>query len=148
MHKPPQLILWYALSLSSSLAVAILATVVQTQSKVHYSHLAESVTSGSQLGRLIPRLQALFVSQGASIDAARAAAIQEVAGLLQLQGYVLAIQDAFRLSVGIILVAIIAVFFVSGVRRTPTQQAAQPVAAEKTLTDEADSARDEAMLAV
>ncbi len=131
-------------SVAGSLAVAILATVIQTQSKVHFSHLAEQVTPGSQLGQLLPRLQALFVSQGADLNAARAASIQEVAGLLQRQGYALAIQDGFLISVGIILFAIIAVFFIRG-RKAPQQ--AQPAATE-TLTDEGSASRDEALLAV
>jgi cellobiose-specific phosphotransferase system component IIC len=67
-----------------------------------------------------------------------------VAGLLQQQGYVLAIQDGFLISVGIILFAIIAVFFIRG-RKAPQQ--AEPVEAE-TPTDEASASRDEAMLAV
>ncbi len=131
-------------SISSSLAVAILATIIQTQSKVHYSHLAEQVTASSPLGQLLPRLQALFVSQGAGINAARAASIQEVAGLLQRQGYALAIQDGFLISVGIILFAIIAVFFIRG--RKPTQQARPQV--QEAPSDEASASRDEAMLAV
>ena len=131
-------------SVASSLAVAILATIIQTQSKVHYSHLAEQVTSNSPLGQLIPRLQALFVSQGANLTTARAASIQEVAGLLQRQGYALAIQDGFLISVGIILFAIIAVFFIRG-RKAP--RVTQPVVTE-TLTDEASASRDEALLAV
>jgi DHA2 family multidrug resistance protein len=131
-------------SVASSLAVAILATIIQTQSKVHFSHLAEQVTPSSPLGQLLPRLQALFVSQGADVNAARATAIQEIAGLLQRQGYMLAIQDGFLISVGIILFAIIAVFFIR--RRKATQQA--PSAVTETPTDEASASRDEALLAV
>jgi len=135
-------------SVASSLAVAILATIVQTQSKVHYSHLAEQVTAGSPLGQLVTRLQALFVSQGASVATARDGALQVVARYIQRQGYALAIQDAFRLSVGIILVAIIAVFFIRGSRRTPQpQRDTQPVE-EGTTTDEGSASRDEALLAV
>ena len=131
-------------SVASSLAVAILATIIQTQSKVHYSHLAEQVTPASPLGQLLPRLQALFVSRGAGVNAARAAALQEISGLLQRQGYILAVQDGFLISVGIILFAIIAVFFIRA-RKAPQQ--AQPVVSQ-TLTDEDSAARDEAMLAV
>ena len=130
-------------SVAGSLAVAILATIIQTQSKVHFDHLAEQVTPSSQLGQLLPRLQALFVSQGADINAAKAASIQTIAGLLQQQGYALAIQDGFLLSVGIILVAIIAVSFIRGARRTAPQQVAQEIP-----TDEDNAARDEALLAV
>ena len=136
-------------SIAGSLAVAILATIVQTQSKFHYSHLAEGVTPASPLGQLLPRLQALFVSHGASLNAARAATFREIAGLLQRQGYVLAVQDAFRLSVGIILVAIIAVFFIRGARRdSHPEQPTQVAQAEEQLTDEESAAREEALLAV
>jgi len=134
-------------SVASSLAVAILATIVQTQAKVHYSHLAEQVTTGSPLGRLVTQLQALFVSQGRSIVGTRNGALQVVAQFIQRQGYALAIQDAFRLSVGIILVAIIAVFFIRGSRRTTPQRTAQ-AAEEETPTDEGSASRDEALLAV
>lgn len=133
-------------SVASSLAVATLATVVQTQAKVHYSHLAEQVTAGSPLGQLSARLQALFVSRGASIASARTGALQVIARDIQRQGYALAIQDAFQLSVGIILVAIIAVFFIRSSRRRTPQQV-QPVV-EKKHTDEDGAARDEALLAV
>ena len=131
-------------SIASSLAVAILATIIQTQSKVHYSHLAEQVTPASPLGQLLPRLQALFVSNGADLNTARATSIQVVAGLLQQQGYVLAIQDGFLISVGIILFAIIAVFFI---RRRKAPQQGQPVVTEMP-SDEGSASRDEAMLAV
>ena len=134
-------------SVAGSLAVAILATVIQTQSKVHFDHLAEQVTPGSQLGQLLPRLEALFVSQGADLNTARSTAIQTIAGLLQRQGYALAIQDGFLISVGIILVAIIAVFFIRGARRTTPQQVQQQAEPE-TLSDEDKAARDEALLAV
>ena len=67
-----------------------------------------------------------------------------VAGLLQQQGYALAIQDGFLISVGIILFAIIAVFFIRG-RKAPQQVQA---AVTETPTDEANASRDEALLAV
>ncbi len=134
-------------SVASSLAVAILATLVQAQAKVHYSHLAEQVTTGSPLGQVVTQLQALFVSQGRSIVDARNGALQVVDRLIQQQGYTLAIQDAFRLSVGIILVAIIAVFFIRGSRRaTPRRNIQAPE--EETSTDEESASRDEALLAV
>ncbi len=63
-------------SVSSSLGIAILATLVQTQSKVHYTHLAEQVTASSPLGQLLPRLQAAFMAHGANAITARTAAAQ------------------------------------------------------------------------
>ncbi|GAC1685486.1 MAG: DHA2 family efflux MFS transporter permease subunit [Ktedonobacteraceae bacterium] len=131
-------------SVASSLAVAILATIIQTQSKVHYRHLAEQVTANSPLGQLVARLQALFVSRGVSVAGARAGALQVVARYIQRQGYVLAVQDGFLISVGIILFAIIAVFFIRE-RKVPRQ--VQPAVTE-IPTDEGSALRDEALLAV
>ncbi len=131
----------------SSLAVAVIATLVQSQSTVHYSHLAETVTPASPLGQLIPRLQALFVLRGASVGAAYSAALQEISGLLRLQATVLAMQDAFRLSVVLTIIAIVASFFVryrSAKRPTATAHDQPKTAAEH----EEAAARQEATLAV
>jgi len=49
-------------SVASSLGIAVLATLVQTQSKIHYAHLAELLTPSSPLGQLLPRLQAAFIA--------------------------------------------------------------------------------------
>ncbi len=38
----------------SSFAVAVMATLVQTQTAIHYAHLAEQVTPSSPLGQLLP----------------------------------------------------------------------------------------------
>lgn len=126
----------------SSLSVAIIATLVQSQTRLHYAHLAERVTADSPLGQLVPRLQALFVSRGASTSAAYASAVRTIGGLVQRQAYVLAMQDAFWLSLALAVVAIIASFFVSSGRRK--NQPLQP----EPLTDEEAKAREEAMLAI
>lgn len=115
-----------ARAVSSSLGIAVLATLVQTQSKVHYTHLAEQVTTSSPLGQLIPRLQASFIAHGASLQSAQRAALQIIYGLLQQQSFVLAFQDAFRLTLVIIAAAIIAVFFVRGTRKPTTIPAQAP----------------------
>ena len=109
-----------ARAVASSLGIAILATLVQTQTLVHYGHLAEQVTPASPLGRLFPQLQALFVAEGGNLVSAQAAAIQTISGLVQEQSYVLAIQDAFTFSLGVTFLAIIAVLFVSKSRRPAT----------------------------
>jgi DHA2 family multidrug resistance protein len=93
---------------STSLGIAILATLVQTQAKVHYSHLAEQVIPGSHFAQLITSLQALYRSHGADPVSAGAAALQEVIGLVQRQGYVLAINDAFWVMLAVTLAAIVA----------------------------------------
>ncbi len=132
----------------SSLAVAVIATLVQTQTSVHYGHLAELVTPASPLGQLIPRLQELFFINGAtSVAAAYSAALQEVSGLLTLQATVLAMQDAFRLSVVLTVISIVATFFVRyrSARRQTTTTNAQPTTPEE---HEEAAARQEATLAV
>src|SRR5215471_12410568 len=96
----------------SSLGVAVLATLVQTQTKVHYTHLAEQVTPESQLGLVFSRLQALFLARGADLTSAHVAAVHQVIQLVERQAAMLAIQDAFWLSLLAMLVALIPVFFV------------------------------------
>lgn len=121
-----------ARAVASSLGIAVLATLVQTQTKIHYGHLAQQVTSTSPLGQLLPRLQALFVSRGGNIIAARAAAIQTISGLVQRQSYILAIQDAFKFSLVVTFLAIVAVMFVRRSRpKTPA-----PGAERSTSTTE------------
>jgi EmrB/QacA subfamily drug resistance transporter len=106
-------------SVSSSLGIAILATLVQTQNLVHFAYLAERVTATSPLGLLYPELQAVFVAHGATLITAQSDALQTIAGLLFQQSYVLAIQNAFSVTVVVCVLAIIAVLFVRG-RRRPT----------------------------
>ena len=130
----------------SSLAVAVIATLVQTQTTLHYGHLAEQVTPGSPLGKLVPLLQALLLQRGAaSTAAAYRAALQVISGLLQRQAVILAMQDAFRVSVVLTVLAIISAFFVRyRVRRAP-------VVEKRKLTPEEQEvavAREEATLAV
>ena len=96
----------------SSFAVAVMATLVQTQTAIHYKHIADMVTPNSLLGQLVPRLQALFELHGASPSAAYAGAILVISGLVRQEATVLAMQDSFRLSLVLALLAIVAAFFV------------------------------------
>ena len=123
-------------AISSSLGIAILATLVQTQNLVHFAYLAERVTASSPLGLLYPQLQALFVSHGASLIAARSDALQTIAGLLYQQSYVLAIQNAFSTTVVVCILAIVAVFFVRG-RRKPARIEENPSGSEVAQEEEA-----------
>ncbi len=130
----------------SSLAVAVIATLVQAQSTVHYAHLAEQVTPSSQLGQLVPGLQALFMQRGAEATAAYSAALQVISGLLREQATVLAMQDAFRVSVVLTLLGIVAAFFVRSRRVQPTIIEERPLTEEERAEQEA--ARQEALLAL
>lgn len=128
----------------SSFAVAVMATLVQTQTSIHYAHLAEMVTPASPLGRLVPELQALWMSQGASASAAYSAAIQVISGLVQEQATILAMQDAFWLSAALAVVAIIATFFVRSRRPQPGMIEGEPMSEEERA--EVARAREEAMM--
>jgi EmrB/QacA subfamily drug resistance transporter len=134
-------------AVASSLGIAILATLVQTQTKVHFGHLAEMVTANSPIAHFIPAIQAFFVSQGSDLFSAHQAALQLIARFVQREAFVLAIQDAFRLTIVIIAVALIATFFVRGTRRqrnVPQQNGPQekqsPMPAEAKAAGEPDEA--------
>ncbi|MBE3561811.1 MAG: DHA2 family efflux MFS transporter permease subunit [Ktedonobacteraceae bacterium] len=99
-------------SVAASLGVSGLATLVQTQTKVHYTHLAELVTPTSPLGQMLPRLQALFMQHGADVQSAKSMVIILTARLIQKQAYMLAIRDAFFLSIAVAVLALIATFFI------------------------------------
>jgi len=105
-------------SVGASIGIAILSTIVQTQTQVHYAHLAEQVTANSPLGQLLPRLQGLFIVHGADVQSARATALQLIARYVQEQGYLLALQEAFFLIIGLIILAIVATLFVKERRRS------------------------------
>ncbi|GAC1695378.1 MAG: hypothetical protein NVS9B9_17990 [Ktedonobacteraceae bacterium] len=126
-------------SVSSSLGIAVLATLVQTQTKFHYAHLAEQVTANSPLGQLFLRLQALFVARGADLHAAQAAALPLIYRLVQRQSFIFALQDAFWLTLIVTGLAIISVLFVR-VSRKPrsipetTPATGAPIAEEDTST--------------
>lgn len=113
-------------SVAASMGVALLATYVQAQTKVHFTHLAEQVTASSPLGQLLPRLQGLFLLHGADAQSARSAALQLIARFLQRQGYLLALQDAFFVVIALIALAIIVTLFVKEKRRSAPSSIASP----------------------
>ncbi len=129
-------------SVSSSLGIAVLATLVQTQSQVHYAHLAEQVTASSPLGQLLPEIEALFVAQGMALSNARMAALQLIAGYVQLQGYDLAIQDAFRLTLVFVFLAVVATLFIRSRRQPPAipVQTSAGVPAQEEVSTQSEAA--------
>ena len=116
-------------AVASSLGIAVLATVVQTQTLVHFGHLAEQVTASSPLGQLLPVLEAYFVAHGASFAAAQAASLQLAAEFVQRQGFMLAMQDAFRLTLVFVFFSVIATLVIRERRRArPAPQTDAPTA--------------------
>jgi EmrB/QacA subfamily drug resistance transporter len=132
-------------AVASSLGIAILATIVQTQSQIHFGHLAEQVTVNSPLGELVPRIQALLVTRGADPASAYNAALLLIARFVQREAFVLALQDAFRLTIFVTGLAIIAVLFVRGTRRP--QQIPDQAARTGTPVDTGERAPIEAVSA-
>ncbi len=99
-------------NVSSSVGVAYLASLVQTQTKVHYVHLAEQVTATSPTGMLLQQQIAFFMARGISLQDANATAIQLLIQQLQQQANLLAMDDAFLFSLAITLMAIVLVFLI------------------------------------
>ncbi|HVU66066.1 MAG TPA: MDR family MFS transporter [Ktedonobacteraceae bacterium] len=134
-------------SVSSSLGIAVLATLVQSQSALHYGHLAEQVTPSSHLGGLLYALQAYFVAHGAGAAQAYTASVQEIARFLNGEAFVLSMQDAFRLTIGAIVVALVAVCFVRNNTEHSAQKRGQDTSASSSEDAEMAAAGAEALLA-
>ena len=132
-------------AVASSFGIAILATIVQTQSQIHFGHLAEQVTASSPLGELVPRIQALLVARGADTASAYTAALQLIARFVQREAFVLGIQDALRLTVFVTGLAIIAVLFVRGTRRP--QRIPEQAPGATVPADAGETAHTEGVLA-
>ncbi|GCE04726.1 DHA2 family efflux MFS transporter permease subunit [Dictyobacter aurantiacus] len=128
----------------SSLAVSVISTYVTSRDKLHYARLAEQVTADSPIGHFITQMQAILMSRGSSAQAAYGTALAYISGRLQLQGYVMAMQDAFWVTLILVGVAVIASFFVSGKKKNKKNDPIE----ERPLTDEEQKAKEEALMAV
>jgi DHA2 family multidrug resistance protein len=104
-------------AVASSLGVAVLSTLVQTRTQFHYVRLADQVTADSSPGKLLLQELAAMMAKGASRQVAWSTMVQEYAGQLQQQAYMLAINDAFLFTLGIALIAVFVVVFVLRVHR-------------------------------
>lgn len=102
---------------ASSLGVAILSTTVQTQTHIHYARLAEQVTPSSAAGHFFYTLQGYLMTKGMTASSALQATTELIYQKLQLQSYMLAMDDAFRLTLLLTFIAFLAVFFVRGGRK-------------------------------
>ena len=93
---------------ATSLGIAVLATFVQTQAQTHATTLASQVTPASPFAQLAARTQAHLLQQGASLAAAERAAGQQLAGLIQQQSYLLALQDTYWFLLIVLCASVIA----------------------------------------
>lgn len=123
--------------IAGSLIVAVLGTLVQTQQKVHYTHLAEQVVPGSPMGQLISIFQTQLQARGMGLVTAQQTAILQVIQLIQQQAYALALQDGYRLTFLMLIPAILAVLFIKSPRLTRKKETkGEPVAKETQETQE------------
>jgi hypothetical protein len=92
-------------------------------------------------------LQAYFVAHGAGVTAAHTAALQEIARFVQGEGFILAMQDAFRFTLITVVLALIAVFFVRNKSKSKARPAAPPRGTSAGPDDAGEMAAAEAMMA-
>lgn len=116
---------------STSLGIAVLATLVQTQNKVHFNHLHDQITATSSTAQLLARLQASFVARGISMQKARAMGLQTIMGQIRRLSYMLALQDAFWVILLVILLAFVSAFFIRSRRQGNTVKEAAPADPER-----------------
>ncbi len=108
-------------SVTTSLAVALVATLVAARTKFHYVHLAEQVTATSSSGMFLQQLASSFMARGYTQAQAQAIAIEEMVQMVQQQAYMLAMNDAFLLTLGMTVVtSIIVLFLVRSPRKKAT----------------------------
>jgi EmrB/QacA subfamily drug resistance transporter len=108
-------------SVTSALAVALVSTLVTTRTIFHASRLADRVTAGSSAALALRQQADYLVSRGMTQEAATVVAMGQMFKQLQLQGYLLSMNDAFLITLGVIFITILVVLFVI---RTPRKQAA------------------------
>ncbi len=98
-------------SVSSALAVALVSTLVATRTTFHYVHLAEQVTPGSPAGQALQQKAAYLVSQGMTQQNALLVAMEQTIKQLQQQAFLLAMNDAFLISLGVVFATVFIVLF-------------------------------------
>ncbi len=109
-----------------SLSTAILSSYVQTQQKIHYTHLAEQFVPGTPKAQFISTLQIYFQTQGMNLASAYNAAILSVIHLVQQQSYALALQDGFRLTLWMVIPALFILLLLPAELRKPATNKKHP----------------------
>jgi EmrB/QacA subfamily drug resistance transporter len=121
-------------AIASSLAIALVSTLITTQTNVHYARLAEQVVPGSRAATTLHQIALYFQSQGMNQANAMTAAIQTMYNILQQQAYMLSIDDTFLITLVATVIAIFTIlFFVRGPQRKA-----------QTTSQKADTASHEA----
>lgn len=97
-----------------SFGIALLGTIVQTQTISHTASLSQQVTPISAPGMFIGQLATLFQAHNLGNAAAQASAISYMVGQIRLEATVLAFGDAYRFTFFAALLAIFLSLFLPG----------------------------------
>jgi EmrB/QacA subfamily drug resistance transporter len=104
-------------SVMTSFAVAIVTTLVTARATFHSVRLAEQVTPNSMAGQALQQEAAYLASRGMTQQSAMVVAMEEMVQQLKQQAYLLAMNDAFLVTLGVIFLTVFIVLFVVRVPR-------------------------------
>ncbi len=95
----------------SSISVTIVATMMTTKMSDNFSRLAEEVTLSNQaVTDTIKQMQGIYTASGMTSSEAQASALSAIAGILQKQAYLDAVNYTIAFTAVAVLVAIVLVF--------------------------------------
>jgi DHA2 family multidrug resistance protein len=110
-----------------SFGIALLGTVVQSQTAFHVATLSQNITPASTGGQFVGQVSLLLqLKDGLAATAAQAGALAVLIGQVHQQAAVLAFGDAYRLTFFTALLAILLSFLLPGrgaVRADPSMMA-------------------------
>ncbi len=99
-------------SVMTSFAVAIVTTLVTARTTFHSVRLAEQVTANSMAGQGLQQQAAHLMSQGMTQQNAMFVAMENMVQQLKQQAYLLAMNDAYLVTLGVIFLTVFIVLFV------------------------------------
>jgi EmrB/QacA subfamily drug resistance transporter len=123
-------------SVTSALAVALISTLVTTRTAFHTTRLADRVTAGSPAELSLQQQASYMMSRGLTQESATVAAMGEMFKQLRLQGYLLAMNDAFLITLGIIFITVLVVLFIIRNPRKKATAAPQSHKQEQVASEE------------
>jgi DHA2 family multidrug resistance protein len=113
----------------SSLGIAVLTTILTTQTIVHQGDLdAQASLSNPATAAFYTRLVGIFTAHGLTLQQAQGAALVQLAQLVEQQATALAYQDVYLDLALLVLPAVALALFLRARRRTATQPQEAPAA--------------------
>lgn len=103
----------------SSISVTVVATIMTSRTTINFSHLSEQVTlSNPTAVDSIKQLQAVYTTTGMTSTEAQANALSTIAGVLQKQAYL----DAINYAIGFTAIAVVIAVVLVLMMRTTTKE--------------------------